>query len=76
MDLHDMKITPEERNLLDWCFANLDEEQRVDCEDEAMELATQEINAPEAADLLVRLYHKIVVRNFREEMNATEMSDR
>jgi hypothetical protein len=70
MNLHEWTITPEEQEQLDWCYAALDEEQRVQCEEEAMELAGAELNQDnqdQAAKLLVRLYTRLIIRDVRAE---------
>jgi len=67
MDLHNLKATAEEQDLLSWCYANLTEEQAAEVEDEAIEAASVEINAPKAAELLATLLMKIIVRNARQE---------
>lgn len=69
MNLHDIKITPEESNVLDWCHAALNEEQRVQCEEEAMEFAAAELNQDKAAELLVRLYTRLIVRDIRAKQS-------
>jgi hypothetical protein len=70
MNINDLKMTADEERLMCWCYANLEDEQRADCEDEAFEIAAREINAGEAADLLVRLYARIIVRNVRAQLDG------
>jgi hypothetical protein len=70
MNVNNLKMTADEERLLCWCYANLEDEQRADCEEEAFEIAAREINAGEAADLLVRLYAKIIVRNVRAQLDG------
>jgi len=72
MNPHEMKVTPEEQNQLDWCLAVLTEEQIVDCEEEAAEIAGAELHQHEAAELLVRLYARMIVRNVRAEREGGE----
>ena len=70
MNVNNLKMTADEERLLCWCYANLEDEERSDCEEEAFEIAAREINAGEAADLLVRLYAKIIVRNVRAQLDG------
>jgi hypothetical protein len=63
LDLKHLKMTDEEERLFDWCHANLEEEQLVEVEEEAVGIAMREINAPEAADKLLELLVKVMVRN-------------
>lgn len=70
MNLHEMKIIPEEEEQLDWCFAALTEEQIADCQEEAAEIAGAELHQEEAAELLVRLYARMIVRNVRATNNG------
>jgi hypothetical protein len=69
MNLHKMKATLEESTILDWRYAPLSEEQCVQCEEEAMERAGAELNQDEAAELLARMYTRMIVRNVRAECN-------
>lgn len=63
VDLHNLKMTDEEVRQLEWCHANLDEEQIVEVEEEALEIALREINAPVAAERLLELLVTVLVRN-------------
>jgi hypothetical protein len=67
MDRNKMTVTPEEQKALDWCYQVLSEEQIAECHDEAEEIAGSEVNAEEAADLLVRTATEIIVRNAQAE---------
>ena len=67
VDLHNLKMTDEEQSMFDWCRANLDEEQIVEVEDEALEIALREINAPVAAERLLELLVTVLVRNADEQ---------
>ena len=58
VDLKTLKMTDEEEQLYDWCHGNLEEEQIVEVESEALELAMRELNAPEAAEKLLELFGK------------------
>jgi hypothetical protein len=70
MNPQEMKLTPEEQEQLDWCFAALTEEQVADCQEEAVEIAGAELHQDEAAELLVKLYARMIVRNVRAENNG------
>jgi hypothetical protein len=48
----------------------LSEEQILACEEEAQELAGPEIHEQEAAEVLVPLLKKIIVRNVRAELKG------
>ena len=67
VDLHNLKMTDEEQGMFDWCRANLDEEQIVEVEEEALEIAMREINAPVAAERLLELLVTVLVRNADEQ---------
>jgi hypothetical protein len=62
-----LKMTEEEARLFDWCRANLEEEQIAEVEDEALEIALREVNAPVAADRLLELLVTVLVRNAGEQ---------
>jgi hypothetical protein len=66
MNPHNLKITPEEETL-DWCCTVLTEEQIVECEEEAAEIAGAELHQQEAAELLVKILARRIVRNVRAE---------
>ena len=66
MNLHNLKMTDEELRQLEWCRANLEEEQIAEVEDEALEIAQREINAPIAAERLRELLVTVLVRNAAE----------
>jgi hypothetical protein len=70
MNPPEMKITLEESETLDWCYAALTEEQIVECEEEAAEIAGAELHQDEAAELLVNLYARMIVRNVRAAHNG------
>lgn len=72
MNPHEMKITPGEQEQLDWCFAALTEEQIADCQEEAAEIAGAELHQEEAAELLVKLYARMIVRSVRAEQTGGE----
>ncbi len=66
VDIHNLKMTDEERRQLEWCRANLEEEQIAEVEEEALEIAEREVNAPIAADRLRELLVTVLVRNASE----------
>lgn len=72
MNPHEIKITQEEREQIDWCVAALTEEQIYDCQLDAEEIAGAELHQYEAAELLVKLYARMIVRNVRAERNGGE----
>jgi len=67
VDLKNLKMTDKEERLFDWCHANLEEEQLAEVEEEALEIAMREINAPEAAEKLLELLVRVIVRNAEEQ---------
>jgi hypothetical protein len=72
IDLKNLKMTDEEERLFDWCHANLDEEQLVEVEEEALEFAMKEINAPVAAEKLLELLVGVIVRNAEARRRGEE----
>ena len=72
VDLKNLKMTPEEERLLAWCHANLEEEQLVEVEEEAMGIAMRELNAPEAAEKLLELLVSVIVRNAEARRRGNE----
>jgi hypothetical protein len=66
VDLKNLKMTAKEERLFDWCHEILEEEQVVEVEEEALEIAMREINAPEAAENLLELLVSVIVRNAEE----------
>ncbi|MBZ5596166.1 MAG: hypothetical protein LAP39_28305 [Acidobacteriia bacterium] len=70
IDLHNLKMTDEELRQLEWCRANLEEEQIVEVEEEALEIAARDINAPIAAERLRELLVAALVRNAGEQRRA------
>lgn len=54
-----------ELRQLEWCYSCLTDEQIADCEAEAMEVAGAELHQQEAAELLVRLYARMILRNVK-----------
>jgi hypothetical protein len=61
------ELTADEAEQLDWCYASLSEEQAAEIEEEAIEIAAAEINAPEAAKKLLPLLVKLMIRTARTE---------
>jgi hypothetical protein len=76
IDLKNLKMTDEEEQLYDWCHANLEEEQLVEVEEEALEVAMKEINAPVAADKLLELLVNVIVRNAEERSSPKKNARR
>lgn len=72
IDLKNLKMTDEEERLFDWCHANLEEEQLAEVEQEALEIAMREINAPEAAEQLLELLVSVIVRNAEARRRGEE----
>jgi hypothetical protein len=72
IDLKNLNMTDEEERLFDWCQANLEEEQLVEVEEEALEIAMREINAPIAADKLLELLVNVIVRNAEERSSGNK----
>jgi hypothetical protein len=50
----------------------LNEEQRAQCEEEAMEFEVAELHQNEAGELLVQLYTRLIVRTVRAERNTEQ----
>lgn len=72
VDLKTLKMTDEEERLFDWCHANLEEEQLAEVEDEALEIAMRELNAPQAAEKLLELLVAVIIRNAEEKRRGDE----
>ena len=72
IDLKNLKMTDEEEQLYDWCHANLEEEQLAEVEEEALEFALREINAPIAAEELLELLVGVIVRNAEARRRGEE----
>ena len=72
VDLKNLKMTDEEERLFDWCHANLEEEQLAEVEDEALEIAMRELNAPQAAEKLLELLVAVIIRNAEEKRRGDE----
>jgi hypothetical protein len=72
LDLKNLKMTDEEERLFDWCHANLEEEQLAEVEEEALEFAMREINAPIAAEQLLELLVGVIVRNAEDRSSASK----
>ena len=58
-----LKMTAEEERLLAWCYANLEDVQIVEIEEEALEIAMQELNVPIAGKKLLELLVNVFIRN-------------
>ena len=72
VDLKNLKMTDEEERLFDWCHEILEEEQVVEVEEEALDIAMCEINAPEAAERLLELLVSVIVRNAEAKRRGDE----
>jgi hypothetical protein len=62
-DVTNLTMTPEEENLMTWCYANLEGEQIAEVEAEALEIAMRELNAPIAGQKLLELMVNVFIRN-------------
>ena len=58
-----LKMTPEEKRLMAWCYANLEDEQIVEIEADALEIAMRELNVPIAGKQLLDLLVNVFIRN-------------
>ena len=67
VDLKNLKMTDEELSLYEWCRSILEEEQIVEVEGEALEIAMRESNAPIAREKLLELLVEVLVRNARAQ---------
>jgi len=63
----ELPLTPEERERLDWCLSILDEENVVECQDEADQLAYQEAMASKAYFDLLPLLVKLRVQEIKKQ---------
>ena len=70
MNPQEMNIRPEEQGQLDWCYSILTDEQIYDCQLEAEEIAGVELHQDAAADLLVKLFARRIVRKVRAELKG------
>ena len=70
IDLKNLKMTEDEEQQLAWCYANLEDIQAAEVEEEALEFAMWEINAPIAADKLRELLVDVIVRNAEERSSS------
>jgi hypothetical protein len=60
-------LTPEERERLEWCLSILDEENVVECQDEAHQLAYKEAMASKAYFDLLPLLVKLRVQEIKKQ---------
>lgn len=60
-------LTPEERERLEWCLSILDEENVVECQDEADQLAYKEATASKAYFDLLPLLVKLRVQEIKKQ---------
>ena len=72
IDLKNLTMTDEEKQQLAWCYAYLEDSQAAEIEREALEFAMKQINAPEAAEILLELLVNVLIRNAKEQRSAGE----
>ena len=58
-----LRMTPEEERLMEWCYDNLEDVQIAEIEVEALEIAMRELDVPLAAKQLRQLLVNVFVRN-------------
>jgi hypothetical protein len=63
--LLELTLTPEEHALAEWCALTLTKDEIFSCEAKATQLATDELRADDASDLLVRTMKEVIVRHVR-----------
>ena len=71
MDIHNVKFTAQEQNQIERCYSILDEEQILQCEEEAIEIAMRESQQEDAAELLVSTWVRAILRNSRSRRGAS-----
>ena len=64
-ELPPIKFTPREQEQLDRCYAILEDEQAVQCEEEALQIAMRESYQEDAAELMVTTLVRAIVRSVR-----------
>jgi hypothetical protein len=60
--------TAKEQEVLDWCYRVLDEDQIRECHEQALEMAEPAMYEDEAADLLIPLLVKIMIRHAKQKL--------
>ena len=65
-ELPPISFTPQEQERLDRCHAILEDEQAVQCEEEALQIAMREAYQEDAAELMVKTLVRAIVRSVRE----------
>ena len=60
-----LKLTAEEHALAEWCALTLSGDEILSCEAKATQLATDELLADDASDMLVRTMKEVIVRHVR-----------
>jgi hypothetical protein len=68
METNEFGVSREEQEQLDDCLSHLTEEQIVQCDNEAQEIAIAVINEEIAGSLLVPLLVKLKLRQMRAEV--------
>ena len=58
-----LRMTPEEERLMEWCYDNLEDVQIAEIEVEALEIAMRELDVPLAAKQLRELLVNVFIRN-------------
>ena len=58
-----LRMTPEEERLVEWCYNNLEDVQIAEIEVEALEIAVRELDVPLAAKQLRELLVNVFIRN-------------
>ena len=58
-----LRMTPEEERLMEWCYNNLEDVQIAEIEVEALEIAMRELDVPLAAKQLRELLVNVFIRN-------------
>ena len=58
-----LRMTPEEERLMEWCYGNLEDVQIAEIEVEALEIAMRELNVPLAGKTLLELLVNVFIRN-------------
>ena len=58
-----LRMTPEEERLMEWCYDNLEDGQIAEIEVEALEIAMRQLDVPLAAKQLRELLVNVFIRN-------------
>jgi hypothetical protein len=60
MNFSNLKFTTGERKFIDWCYGTLDPDEIAQIEEEAVDLAVEEMSSSDAERLRSMLVHAIV----------------